>query len=212
MTNSVLSQAADLAYRFGLGPRPSDTPDHRLVELVEGPDRLIPGRALDLGCATGRNVLYLARHGWDTTGVEISGQALRIAERKAAGLPVRLVHGDVTQLCALGIGDGYSLVMDGGCYHMVPPSRRDAYARGVTTVAAPGALLIIVGFTSHLGFELSEAELRTRFPGWELLTTDRVPGEQMRQYVSGPTALRMMLGKGWFRPTRFELRRLPQPN
>ncbi|MBV9058058.1 MAG: hypothetical protein JO296_04375 [Pseudonocardiales bacterium] len=25
----VLSQAADLAYRFGPGPRPSDTPDHR---------------------------------------------------------------------------------------------------------------------------------------------------------------------------------------
>ena len=34
MVNSVLSRAADLAYRFGLGPRPSDTPDHRLVELV----------------------------------------------------------------------------------------------------------------------------------------------------------------------------------
>ena len=118
----------------------------------------------------------------------------------------------MTQLSALGIGGGYSLIMDGGCYHMVPPSRRDVYAHGVTGVAAPGALLIIVGFTSHLILGLSEAELCTRFPGWELLTTDRIPGEQMRQYVSGPTTLQTMLGKGWFCPTRFQLRRLSQPH
>ena len=29
---------ADVTYRLGLGPRPSDVPDHRLVEVVEGPD------------------------------------------------------------------------------------------------------------------------------------------------------------------------------
>src|SRR6186997_2543322 len=69
--NTLLRAAGDAAYRLGLGPRPSDVPDHALVELVEGPARLAPGRALDLGCGTGRNALYLARAGWETVGVDM---------------------------------------------------------------------------------------------------------------------------------------------
>jgi SAM-dependent methyltransferase len=204
----LLRSTADLAYRFGLGPRPSDTPDHRLVEVVEGPQRLEPGRALDLGCGTGRNTIYLARHGWDATGVEMSGQAVKTAERKAtaAGLSARFRQGDVTKLAELGLGDGYRLLMDGGCYHMVPHSRRDAYAASVSQVAEPGALLIIVGFADYLSLGLNKEELVARFAGWELLTAGKVPGEQMREYVSGPAPLRALLRRGAFHPMRYELR------
>ncbi len=71
--NSMLRAVGGLAYRLHLGPQPSDVPDHRLVALVEGPDRLTPGRALDLGSGTGRNAIYLARHGWEAIGVEMVG-------------------------------------------------------------------------------------------------------------------------------------------
>ena len=37
--NTLLRAAGDATYRLGLGPRPSDVPDHTLVELVEGPAR-----------------------------------------------------------------------------------------------------------------------------------------------------------------------------
>ena len=136
MLNSVLGAAGGLAYRFGLGPRPSDVPDHRLVELVEGPDKLTPGRAIDLGCGTGRNALFLAAHGWDTVGVEMVGYAVEVARRTAAAqnLAVRFVQGDVTRLEDLGVGAGFTLLMDGGCYHTIPVWRRDAYAESVTRV------------------------------------------------------------------------------
>ena len=173
---AILRTAADVAYRLGLGPRPSDTPDHRLVEVVD--EAKSPGRALDLGCGTGRNARYLARRGWGATGVDMSGEALRVAAEKATAdqLEVLFVRGDVTRLGELGIGDGYRLVMDGGCYHMVPPARRNAYADGVTRAAAPGALLIMVGFGRHLGLGIDPDELVTRFTGWDLIAADRVPG------------------------------------
>lgn len=127
--NSVLRVMGDLTYRFGLGPQPSDVPDHRLMELVEGPGQLAPGRALDLGCGTGRNAIYLGRHGWETTGVEFVGYAVEVARHKAEtrAVPVRFVTGDVTRLPELGLGEDFRLLVDGGCYHMIPDGRRDAY-------------------------------------------------------------------------------------
>ena len=51
--------------------------------MVEGADRLATGRALDLGCGTGTNSIYLAQHGWETTGVDFVPRAIGIAKRKA---------------------------------------------------------------------------------------------------------------------------------
>ena len=211
MVNSVARSIADLAYRLGLGPQPSDVPDHRLVELVEGPNRLTPGRALDLGCGTGRNAIYLARHGWETTGVEMAGYAVELAGRTAAAeaVTVRFIQGDVTRLSDLDIGTGFTLFMDGGCYHMIPAGRRDAYAQSVTGVAAPGARLIMVGFRRMLGAGMRREELLRRLPGWRLVQVDRVPGEQMCQYVSGPAPLRTALKRGAFHPLRYELEYAP---
>ncbi|TFG49883.1 MAG: class I SAM-dependent methyltransferase, partial [Anaerolineales bacterium] len=42
-----------------------------------------PGRALDLGCGTGTNVITLAEHGWQVTGIDYVPKAIRIARQKA---------------------------------------------------------------------------------------------------------------------------------
>jgi SAM-dependent methyltransferase len=206
---TLLRPAAEVAYRLGLGPRPSDVPDHRLVELVEGPDRLTPGRALDLGSATGRNALYLAAHGWDTIGVELAGYAVEVATQAASmkALPARFLQGDVTRLAELDIGAGFTLIMDGGCYHMIPANRRDAYAESLTQVAAPGARLIMVGFSHLLGSGMERDDLLSRLRGWRLVRVDPVPGGQMSEYVSGPAALRAALRRGAFHPVRYEFER-----
>jgi hypothetical protein len=94
------------------------------------------------------------------------GHALAAALRNAAaaGATVRLIEGVVTRLEELGIGDGYTLLVDAGCYQMVPVVRRDAYAAGVTRVVATSALLLIVGFSKLLGIGMTAEELRPRFP------------------------------------------------
>ena len=67
-----------------------------LVEEVSG---LAPGRALDVGCGEGGDVLWLAGQGWQATGLDWSSVALdRAAEHAAAaGLTDRVtwVQGDV---------------------------------------------------------------------------------------------------------------------
>jgi SAM-dependent methyltransferase len=207
VNSNALRYVGEVAYRAGLGPRPSDTPDKGLVDAVEGQARRQPARALDLGCGTGRNAIYLARHGWNVTGVEMVSHELSVARRNAAaaGVAPRLLHGDVTRLAELDIGDGYTLLMDGGCYHMVPQGRRNAYAASVTEVAACGAVLIMVGFTQVFGSGMESEQIRARFRSWELADAERIPGEEMQRYVAKPAPLKAGLKKGWFAPWRYRL-------
>jgi len=73
-----------LLYRLGITPWDHDQVPPELVELVEGPAALRPGGALDLGCGTGAEAIYLAQHGWGVTGIDFVGPALEAARREAA--------------------------------------------------------------------------------------------------------------------------------
>jgi SAM-dependent methyltransferase len=128
---------------------------------------------LDLGCGTGAHVVYLERHGWQTTGVDLVGRAVSATLRRAAdaGVDPTLIEGDVTQLIQLGIGDGYDLIFDFGCYHsLYPMAMRDAYARNVTAVAAQEATLLLYGLVPNVpSVRMTEEEVRARFPDWQLV-------------------------------------------
>ena len=138
----------NLAYLVGFKPWDSGIPPPELVEVVEGSQALEPGRALDLGCGTGTNSIYLAEHGWDATGVDIVGRAIQTARQKADGKAIkpRFVKGDVTKLAELDLGGSFELLLDLGCFHSLPDERRDAYASGAASEAAPGATFLLFGF------------------------------------------------------------------
>ncbi len=64
----------------------------RCLSRIEG-----RGRALDLAMGQGRNALLLARHGYETTGIDISNEGLSQARAAAekAGLSLHTVQADV---------------------------------------------------------------------------------------------------------------------
>src|SRR6266511_3280582 len=74
-------------YRTGRTPWDTGVTPPEVVELVEGKTPLPPGRALDLGCGTGNEVAYLARHGWTATGVDLVQVAIDRAASRIEGLP-----------------------------------------------------------------------------------------------------------------------------
>lgn len=115
-----------------------------VVAVIEGDPPLPPGRALDLGCGTGTNVLYLVAHGWEAVGVDFSPAAIAQAREKAAGVVgAAFVEGDVTRLAELSVDGPFDFVLDVGCFHSVAAARRGAYAGEVARVARPGALFMV---------------------------------------------------------------------
>lgn len=112
-------------------------------ELFEYLSQHPPGRAVDLGCGTGTNLLAMARAGWQVTGVDFALRAARMARRKLreAGLPGEVRQGDVTRLETvqpIAGQPGYNLVLDIGCYHGLPDAGRDAYRDNLLRILAPG--------------------------------------------------------------------------
>jgi SAM-dependent methyltransferase len=68
-------------------PRINWKPNGFLVEMVKD---LKPGRALDVGMGQGRNALWLAQQGWDTTGYDPAERAVALAKENAAKAGVKL--------------------------------------------------------------------------------------------------------------------------
>ncbi len=137
-----------LAYRRGRTPWDTGITPPELVAVVEGDHARPPGRALDLGCGTGTNSIYLARHGWDVSGVDFTARALERASEKAAraGVMVKFYRGDVTRLGDLPLHGPFDLLLDLGCFHGLTPQGRRDYAQGIARLSEPGALLLLYAF------------------------------------------------------------------
>jgi 2-polyprenyl-3-methyl-5-hydroxy-6-metoxy-1,4-benzoquinol methylase len=51
---------------------------------------LKPGTALDVGMGQGRNSIWLAQHGWEVTGFDLSDVGVKLARERAEKLGVKL--------------------------------------------------------------------------------------------------------------------------
>ena len=137
----------DLWYRYGsppweIGPR------EELVRLVEE-GRIAPGRALDLGCGSGANVVWLSQQGFDATGVDFASSAIGKARRAAseAGVSPRLLVGDLRRLDECdGIDGTYDLLVDYGTLDDLSDTAREDYLRGVLPLTRPGTRFLLYCF------------------------------------------------------------------
>ena len=170
-----MSRAYQIMYRLGITPWEHREPPVPLTELVEGPGALPPGDMLDIGCGTGHDAIYCARHGWTVTGVDVVGRAVETARRNAgqAGASLRFLQADIAGPgTAADLGSGYTLLLDGGCLHGL---RDEPLRRAVTTItdaAKPGAVLLMFAFTpgrrGPAPRGIDPARLPALFPRWDL--------------------------------------------
>lgn len=118
----------------------SVVPDESLIELVAP---LTPGRALDLGCGTGRNALFLASAGWSVTGVDASRVGLDTALAHAAlrGVSLEVVHADL--LDYVPVPAYFELVVVANIHFLAP--ERDAFFARAAAAVVPGGHLFVVG-------------------------------------------------------------------
>jgi len=115
---------------------------HPLV--LSAVERLAPGRALDLGCGTGRDAIYLASAGWEVVAIDNLQEALErgrlTADRLLGEAASRITwrHGDVTASL------GYEEEFDHAQMLMFFDART---MQSAAQALRPGATLLVEAFT-----------------------------------------------------------------
>jgi len=103
---------------------------------------LTPGRSIDLAAGEGRNAIWLAEQGWESTAVDYSDVAIdkarRIAERR--GVTVTAEVADLTTYEPT-VG-GYDLVLV--AYLQLPRQQLDPILRRAAAAVAPGGTFLLV--------------------------------------------------------------------
>jgi len=133
-------------------------PEHlALASLLHGGPRLPLDRyrVLELGCASGANLLPLAwyrRHG-EFTGLDASGRQIGTANECKARLGltnVRFIHGDFRSATDQVEGP-FDIIMAHGVFSWVPDDARDALLEISARMLAPHGLLY-VNYNAHPGW------------------------------------------------------------
>jgi SAM-dependent methyltransferase len=182
--------AYQIMYRLGFKPWDNGVVPPEIEALAEGPDALPAGKALDLGCGTGTQAIYLARHGWQVTGVDAVAGPLEEAQRKAAaaGVQASWVHGDITRLADLGIGSDFDFILDLACFHGLPAADRPDTARQITAVSRRSATFLLGAFApGHRGplpSGIGRDEIARLFGAdWQILWQRRAPDSPVPAFL-----------------------------
>ncbi len=132
-------------YDTGFTPWDVGRPDRHLIQVVRD-HPIAPGRALEVGCGTGTNAIWLAEQGFEVLASDVSALALTQAREKVdrADVSVTLLQGSFPD-----DGAPFAFAFDRGCFHSFDDDDERAYfaAQLAGQLEADGLWLSIIGST-----------------------------------------------------------------
>ncbi len=131
--------------RYLAGDTPWDQGVHsHNLERVLREWRVAPCSVLEMGCGTGSDAIYLARHGFTVTAFDVAPRAIEVAVQRAqqAGVQVQFLVSDFGHLPTPD--RGYGLVFDSGFYHCVRKGSPGAIPEFVARMTQTGGLWLSV--------------------------------------------------------------------
>lgn len=119
----------DKSYKHGDTPWDTGFPPSELKKVLESGIVSPGGHALDLGCGTGTNAIYLAQKGFDVTAVDVSNVAIKKAKEKAkiAKAHVQFIQANAPELHITG--EPFDFIFDRGCFHAIDDADRIKYTK-----------------------------------------------------------------------------------
>lgn len=103
-------------YKTGDTPWDIGKPDFNLIEIVTKTP-IKSCKALDIGCGTGDNSIWLAQNHFQVTGTDISEIAIKKAKEKASKNDVKCTFIVVDFIIDRIEGAPFGFVFDRGCFH-----------------------------------------------------------------------------------------------
>lgn len=132
-------------------------------------------RILDLGSGPGTQAMRLAELGYEVVASDISQAALDQAQKKALqnNLKIQFIHDNILQS---QLSDSFYFIFDRGCFHVLPPEKREIYVRTVSGLLDPGCHLYLKCFSvlepgTAGPYRISENEINLLFKDHFVITS-----------------------------------------
>jgi SAM-dependent methyltransferase len=134
------------SYRTGETPWDIGKPDFNLIQAVIAIP-IAPCKALDIGCGTGDNAIWLSQQGFLAVGLDASEIAVKQAEEKAAKVSAKCSFFVLDILKNQVEGAPFGFAFDRGCFHVMCSSEdRRRFAQQVYGLLEEGGLwLSLIG-------------------------------------------------------------------
>src|SRR5262245_23484393 len=156
----------DESYRTGTTPWDTGRPSPELQRVLSE-SAIAPGRAVELGCGTGTNSVWLAQQGFDVHGVDLSPLAIERAQQRAAevGVRARFLVADILHPPEELTGP-FDFFFDRGCYHAVRREDVQGFLQTLRNLTQPGSVGLVLTGNAREPHDpgppvVSEEEIRT---------------------------------------------------
>jgi SAM-dependent methyltransferase len=152
-------------YQTGDTPWDSGRPSREL-QCVLAERQITTGRALELGCGTGTNAVFLARRGFHVCAVDCAPLAMERARSKAVAASVSIDwHEADVQHFGAGL-EPFDFVFDRGCYHCCRRVDLAGYLSTLRNVTRAGSVYLSLSGNANEQTEqgpprVTEQEIRT---------------------------------------------------
>lgn len=164
----------DINSRYGLNPAHSELV--AACQLVFS-DKVLPSKALDMGCSNGRNALYLSAQGFDVTGVDTNGQALAMLQDIAQQEGITNLTTQRYDINQASLTESYDLIACLVTLMFLEPARVNAVLADMQAHTVPsGYNLIVCAMDTpeypcpmNFPFTLQTRALANAYLGWELV-------------------------------------------
>jgi tellurite methyltransferase len=152
--------------RYRSGERAEDLFTAPTPLVVRTAEKLEPGCALDLACGTGRNSIWLAKHGWTVTAVDGAPTAIDFLNQRAGGLEIRTRVADLEGVFRIEPAS-WDLILT--CYYL-----QRSLIPSIRAGLRPGGVAVVIVHLAQPGEATTykhsaPGELRDLFADWDVL-------------------------------------------
>lgn len=162
-------KTTDLNSRYGLNPAHS--------EVVQACQAIEPGAALDMGCSSGRNALYLSQLGFNVTAIDANPDAIDMLQTIIEREQLTNIQPQVYDINEANLGASYDFIACTVTLMFLNPARVAAVLADMQQCTRPGGHNLIVAAMDtdaypcpvNFPFTLGPGELSAAYEGWELL-------------------------------------------